>query len=223
MAIEDWHQRWRENKIAFHEANVNRYLQSYISDFQLPSGAQIFMPLCGKAFDIAWLANQGYEVIGIELSDIAINAFFAENGLSHQKFQAGNLVLHRAKNISLIQGDFFELTSSVLGKCDLVYDRAALIALNPEDRVKYVQHMKKLLPEVKHQLIVNLEYLQEQMGGPPFSVSEGDVESLYSDQFSINLLETNDIIEERQAWKERGLTALTESAYRLDRIKSNEF
>jgi thiopurine S-methyltransferase len=217
MAIEDWHQRWRDNKIAFHESDVNRYLQSYISDFKLPSVARIFMPLCGKAYDIAWLADQGYEVIGIELSDIAIDAFFAENGLSRQKFQAGNLVLHRAKNISLIQGDFFELTPSVLGECDMVYDRAALIALDSEDRAKYVQHMNNLLPVVKHQLIVNLEYNQEDMNGPPFSVSKADIDLQYSNQFNIKLLETNDIIEERQTWKERGLTALTESAYRLDR------
>ncbi|MFT5505260.1 MAG: thiopurine S-methyltransferase [Gammaproteobacteria bacterium] len=217
MAIDDWHQRWRENKIAFHETDVNRYLQSYFFDFQLSSEGRIFMPLCGKAHDITWLADQGYEVIGIELSDIAINAFFSENGLSHQKFQAGSLVLHRAKNISIIQGDFFDLTSSVLGECDMVYDRAALIALNFEDRARYVEHMNKLLPKVKNHFIVNLEYSQEQMNGPPFSVSKAEIESHYSDQFNIKLLETNDIIEERQTWKERGLTALTESVYRLDR------
>ena len=70
-----WLDRWKENRIGFHESEVNQHLRRYLPQFDLPRGACVFLPLCGKAHDIAWIAAQGYEVIGIELSQLAIEAF----------------------------------------------------------------------------------------------------------------------------------------------------
>ena len=78
-----WHDRWRENRIGFHETAVNSHLQNYLPGFDLPPGSKIFVPLCGKAVDMAWLAEQGYEVIGIEISRVALEAFFAEQALDY--------------------------------------------------------------------------------------------------------------------------------------------
>ena len=78
-----WLDRWKENRVGFHEAAVNQHLRTHLTQFALPPDASVFLPLCGKAQDIAWLAQQGYQVIGIELSQIAIEAFFTEIGRAH--------------------------------------------------------------------------------------------------------------------------------------------
>ena len=212
-----WLDRWKENRIGFHEAAVNPHLQKYLPQFSLPSGACIFLPLCGKAHDIVWIAQQGYEVIGIELSQIAIEAFFAENKLDYERFDSDRFGIYKSGNISLLQGDFFDLLNDDLGACSLVYDRAALIAMEQHHRPGYYDHMLSIIPAVSNMLLITLEYDQAEMKGPPFSVPTEEVYQYYSDAFSINLLECNNIIDERPRWREVGLTALSESVFRLDR------
>ncbi|MFZ9039566.1 MAG: thiopurine S-methyltransferase [Gammaproteobacteria bacterium] len=212
-----WLDRWKENRIGFHESEVNRHLRRYLPNFDLPRGAGVFLPLCGKAHDIAWIAAQGYEVIGIELSQLAIEAFFEENELAYERFDTDRFGIYKSGNISLLQGDFFDLSNDDLGACNLVYDRAALIAMEQHDRPRYYDHMLSIIPAVSNMMLITLDYDQSEMTGPPFSVSTNEVYQYYSDAFSINLLETNDIIDESPRWRKVGLTALSESVFRLDR------
>lgn len=212
-----WLDRWKENRIGFHSSTVNPHLQKYLPGFSLPTGACVFLPLCGKALDIGWIAAQGYEVFGIELSQIAIEAFFEENELDYERSDSDRFGVYRSGNINLLQGDFFDLTSDDLGACNLVYDRAALIAMAERNRPRYCEHMLSIIPAVSNMLLITLEYDQAEMNGPPFAVSTEEVYQYYSEAFSINLLESNDIIDERPRWRSAGLTALSESVFRLDR------
>ena len=212
-----WLDRWQENRIGFHEASVNRYLAAHLAQFSLPASACIFLPLCGKSQDMIWLAQQGYQVIGIELSSIAIEAFFAENSLAAETVEADRFTIYKSANITLLQGDFFDLRSEDLAACDLVYDRAALIALESTDRPRYTAHMLSIIPAHSNMLLITLEYDQAEMQGPPFAVPTDEVYQSYGDTFSIQLLESNDVIDERPRWRNAGLTALGESVFRLDR------
>ncbi len=212
-----WLDRWKENRIGFHEPAVNPFLQQYFPRFGLPDGASVFLPLCGKALDIAWIAAQGYEVIGIELSGLAIEAFYEENQIDYERYDSDRFGVYKSTNICLLQGDFFDLSNGDLGACSLVYDRAALIALEQQDRSRYCDHMLSIMPAVSNMLLVTLEYDQAQMQGPPFAVLKDEVYRYYSEAFSINLLESNDIIDERPRWRDAGLSALSQSVFRLDR------
>ena len=212
-----WLDRWQENRIGFHQTTVNHYLATHLSQFNLPASACIFLPLCGKAQDIVWLAQQGYQVIGIELSPIAIAAFFAENSLEFESVDTDRFTIYRSANISLLQGDFFDLRSQDLADCDLVYDRAALIAMESPDRPRYADHMLSIIPALSKMLLITLEYDQAEMRGPPFAVPTDEVYQRYEEAFSIQLLECNDVIDERPRWRKAGLTTLSESVFRLDR------
>jgi len=212
-----WLDRWEENRIGFHEADGNQHLTTYLPRFNLPAATPVFLPLCGKAQDIVWLAQQGYKVTGIELSQIAIEAFFAENSLEFECFDTDRFSIYKSTNISLLQGDFFDLRSQDLTDCQLVYDRAALIAMEFPDRPRYFEHMLSIIPALSNMLLITLEYDQTEMLGPPFSVPADEVCQHYADAFSINLLERNDVIDERPRWRKAGLTALNESVFRLDR------
>lgn len=219
MKTEDWLARWQENRIGFHEGDVNLHLKRYINDFELKPGDRIFMPLCGKAHDIAWLAGQGYEVIGIELSAIAIESFFTEFKLQYQQFQSDRFVMRKSDNIVLLQGDFFDLQDDDLEACKLVYDRAALIAIDESNRSRYSSHMRSITPSDCDILLVTLDYDQAQMSGPPFSVSREEVSKHYQSEYQIQVMEENDVLDEQPRWRKQGLTALLETVFQLDRGK----
>ena len=212
-----WLDRWQEDRIGFHEANVNRHLQNWFPRLAPAPGSGIFLPLCGKAIDIHWIARQGFEVVGIELSSIAIEAFFAENSLDFERVETDRFAEYKSENITLLQGDFFDLKHDNLSNCQLVYDRAALIALERHDRPRYYDHMLSILPASCDMLLISLEYDQTEMQGPPFSVPTEEIIQRYRDTFSIHTLETSNIIDERPRWRKVGLSALQETVFSLTR------
>jgi len=212
-----WLDRWQDDRIGFHEATVNRHLQSWFPRVAPAPGSRVFLPLCGKAVDIHWIAQQGFEVIGVELSQIAIEAFFEENSLDFERNESARFGIYQSANITLLQGNFFDLNKADLNNCHLVYDRAALIAMEREDRPRYYDHMLSILPLSCDMLLVTLEYDQAEMLGPPFSVPTDEVLQRYRDAFSIQMLETNNIIDEGPRWRKVGLSALQESVFSLTR------
>ncbi len=212
-----WLDRWQEDRIGFHEASVNHHLLSYFPRLKPTAGSRIFMPLCGKAIDIHWIAQQGFDVLGIELSQIAIEAFFEENSIDFERTKSDRFNIYQSTNITLLQGDFFDLRKDDLKDCQLVYDRAALIALESVDRSRYYDHMLSILPASCDMLLISLEYDQAEMQGPPFSVPTDEVLKRYQNEFSIHALETNNIIDERPRWRKVGLSALQESVFGLTR------
>jgi len=212
-----WLDRWKEDRIGFHEGSVNRHLQNWFSRIAPEAGSSLFLPLCGKALDILWCAQQGFNVIGIELSQIAIEAFFEENSIAFERIPSNRFEIYQAGNITLLQGDFFDLTDDDLQYCRLVYDRAALIAMEGDSRQRYYDHMLSILPRSCNVLLISLEYDQQEMQGPPFSVPTDEILQRYGGHFSIKLLETNSIIDERPRWRQVGLSALQESVFSLTR------
>ena len=212
-----WLDRWSENRIGFHESSVNRHLRQWLPKLAPPPGSRIFMPLCGKALDIQWIARQGYEVVGVELSQIAVEAFFEENSIAFQRSEQGRFKLYQSPGIRLLQGDFYDLQAEHLQGASLVYDRAALIALEQEDRPRYYAHMLSILPPGCNMLLITLQYDQAEMSGPPFSVPADEVMQRYQDEFSIELLASADIVDERPRWRQVGLSALQESVFSMVR------
>src|SRR5690606_25326849 len=136
-----WLERWAEGRTNFHQDRITPLLQKYWSSLQVPVGARVLVPLCGKSLDMLWLANQGYDVLGIELSPLAIEQFLSENSLSGQRHTSALGEHTVTGNIELICGDVFNLDADTLASCTAVYDRAALIALPPPMRERYVEHV----------------------------------------------------------------------------------
>lgn len=212
-----WHARWEANEIGFHQPDINPHLQRYWPRMQVASGGCIFVPLCGKSRDLLWLAGEGYRVTGVEISPIAVQAFFAENELQPQVRAQGRFKAYQAAEITLLEGDFFDLRPEDLDRPAAVYDRASLIALPPEMRRHYARHMAALLPPGTPVLLITLDYPQSEMAGPPFAVSGAEVEELYAADFSITAFAGQDILAGSPGFKARGLTRLTEQAYHLVR------
>lgn len=164
-----WLQRWREGRIGFHEDGGSELLRRFWPR-QNP-GSRVLVPLCGKSVDLLWLASKGLQVVGVELSELAVRAFFDENGLQFEELRAGRLLTFRALDVpvTVVCGDYFDFTGP---PCDAVFDRGALVAVQPAERQRYIAHTRRLLSDAASVLLITLTYDQSAVGGPPFSVDE---------------------------------------------------
>lgn len=215
-----WLERWQQQQIGFHQSDINRYLQEYWHQARetYPQG-KVFVPLCGKSRDMIWLEQQGHEVLGIEFSEMAVNDFFTENQLTPSSEHSATFSRHRVNNINLLCGDFFDLTGDDLDQCHLVFDRASLVALPEALRKRYTDQMIKILPADVSILLITMEYPQNEMDGPPFSVPETEVRSLFEEHFNVEKLDTYDIYAENPRFKQRGLSRLVEKVFLLSRAE----
>ncbi len=209
-----WHQRWRDNLIGFHQAEVNLQLQAFWPRLEVPSGAQVFVPLCGKSRDMLWLAAR-HPVLGVELSPIAVQAFFAEAGLVPERREEGAFTVYETQGLRLWCGDFFDLRREQLATVRAVYDRASLIALPPELRQHFVSHLHALLPAGVVMLLVTMEYEQAEMQGPPFCVEEAEVHTLFEPAWSVQRVHVVDVLADEPKFRERGLSRLSEKVFHL--------
>ena len=173
-----WHQCWQNNELGFQLEQPHPLLCQCLA--QVFRGHQkVLVPLCGKSPDMVYLA-QHLPVVGAELSAIACDDFFAEQQLRYQRHATRSDVCYQSDNIAIWQGDFFQLTPAKTNGCELVYDRAALIALPKKMRQHYVAKLKALLPLGTELLLITVEYPLHEKAGPPFSVDYAEVCRLFA-------------------------------------------
>jgi len=187
-----WDERWRQGQIGFHLGRPHDWLVEAAHRF--PPQARVYVPLCGKAVDLVWLRDRGHEVIGCEFVARAIEEFFREQGLEaateHRVAGRGTpFECHRTPGLSLLRGDALETDPDLLGgPVDVIFDRAALVALDPACRTRYVDGLHRLLRPGGHVLLIAFAYEQSLVEGPPWSVDAGTIERLFSDRFRLETL-----------------------------------
>ena len=218
MESEFWHERWRRNLTGFHQPHINAHLKTFWPRVSVAPGERVFVPLCGKSLDMIWLRDAGYPVLGVELSPLAVEAFFVENGLEYGQRTENGFTQYQSGRIQLLCGDFFDLQPEHLRGVRAVYDRASLIALPPGMRARFVAHLNRLLPAPMSMLLVALEYDQAQMQGPPFAVSEPEVGELFTPDWSLETVHEEDVLANEPRFRERGLSRLQEKIYLLNRM-----
>ncbi|PCJ99064.1 MAG: thiopurine S-methyltransferase [Zetaproteobacteria bacterium] len=192
METSFWHQRWKDHNIGFHQDDANHQLVKYFSALCLKEGGRIFVPLCGKTLDIAWLLSKGYRVAGAELSKTAIEQLFTELKIDPSISTVGKLEHYSAENIDIFVGDIFNLSQNILGTINATYDRAALVALPKDMRKRYSTHLMEITNNAP-QLLLCFEYNQSKMDGPPFSINNAEVNQHYGDRYNLTFLESTDL------------------------------
>jgi thiopurine S-methyltransferase len=217
MQAEFWLQRWREGRTGFHRDTPLPLLLQHWPTLALPRDSRVLVPLCGKTLDMPWLAEQGHRVLGVELSPLAVEQFFAEQGLTPERCESPMGMHHVAGNIEIIQGDVFALDDATLASCAAVYDRAAVIALPPPLRERYAREVYARLPAGCRGLMITLEYPQHEMEGPPFAVDADSVHALLDRDWQVEQIDRRDILASQPRFQEDGVTALHTAVYRLRR------
>ncbi|MCO7225413.1 thiopurine S-methyltransferase [Pleionea sp. CnH1-48] len=214
MESDFWLQRWDNQQIGFHLNEVNPILKQYAQQVFKP--APVFVPLCGKTLDMPYLVEQQCPVVGVELSELALDAFEQEQSLLFQREVCEQGLLLQNEHYRLYQGDFFKLTGNELAGVHQVYDRAALVALPEDLRNAYVQHLLSIMPRPFSMLLVTFEYPQKEMSGPPFSVSCSLVESLFADAHKLERIHYTSILEQEPRFQAIGVTELYEAAFVIE-------
>ena len=212
-----WQRRWQRGEIGWHQDEINRHLAEHWPQLGVPATTRVFVPLCGKARDLLWLAAQGHRVLGVEISDLAAEAFISENRLDAQRSNTGAFQRLDAGDIVLLVGDYFSLQPHQLDDVGAVYDRASLIALPPDQRPNYVRKLARLLAPGTRSLLITIDYDPRRMKGPPFAVSDAEVHQLYRQAFQVTHLGDHDVLAEEPGWRRRGLDWMTEHLYALTR------
>lgn len=212
-----WKERWQQNEIGFHMAERHDYLHQFYHRLHAGPGT-VFVPLCGKSPDILWLRQQGAQVLGVELIEQALEAFFVENSLEGQIDTIDNFSRFHTDGITLLCGDLFRLTPEHLENVRGVYDRGALVALPPEMRKQYARHLCHILPSDCRILVISYAYDQSEIDGPPFAVPMTEVDELFGPAFSFELLAERDALPDHNILRQRGVTSLTEFACLLTHL-----
>ena len=207
-----WADRWRDGQTAFHLPQVNRRLIDH-AHLLPPPPARVLVPLCGKSHDLAWLAERGHPVVGVEFVEQAVRAFFAERGVEAQAGRLGAHATLASGGITLLVGDFFAVDPAVVGRFPAAWDRAALIAVPPEQQRAYVAHLRSLVTDDGRVLLVSFDH--DLPTGPPFPISGAAVVSLCEGLFRAELLADDDILDQEPRFRERGATRIHELAFLL--------
>uniref|UniRef100_A0A8B9V4W2 thiopurine S-methyltransferase n=1 Tax=Anas zonorhyncha TaxID=75864 RepID=A0A8B9V4W2_9AVES len=184
---------------------LEKYLDVLLSG---RSGLRIFFPLCGKAVDMKRLADLGHSIVGVDISEQALKEFFADQGLPYCEEPVPGIA-----GAKKLQVGFLRCQMSVL-KCpqtyisfDGVWDRGALVAVNPCDRPRLVNSLSI------QKFVSSLISFTISFPGPPFYVPESEVKSLFGNHCEIKLLEkVSDFSERHRRW---GLDYFLEVLYIL--------
>lgn len=184
-----WHTKWETGEIGFHEHHVHALLEAHWPALDVEPGAAVLAPLCGKSLDMVWLRERGHEVVGVELSPIAVRDFFAGQALDPACTRRGAHALYSADGYRLWCGDYMTLTAGDIGPVGGVYDRAALIALPPAMRAAYARQTLALVPGRARLLVITLQFDAALFDGPPFPVGHDEIERLYAGAAAVEHLE----------------------------------
>lgn len=216
MEISYWQSRWRKNNIGWHMDIVYPQLRNIWPQLSLASDTRILVPLCGKSLDMKWLADQGHDVIGVEVSQKALQEFMNNYPEEFTEKTSHGFTIYCSPSIELWEGDFLKLPSKEIPALDVIYDKASIVALPPGMRKEYAKKVLELCGENTQILLQTFEYNQDEMNGPPFSVDEKEIKHHFGDRFELTLLREQSKFEELSKFQFRGLTSyLKERVFHL--------
>jgi thiopurine S-methyltransferase len=212
-----WNERWQKGDIAFHRPQAQELLVRHWGNLGFPVESVVLVPLCGKSVDMLWLAERGHRVIGVELSEIAVDAFFADRGLVPTVRSEGGFTVKSVGAYEIWCGDFFELPEAAVSGVSAVYDRAALVAFPPSEQPRYASKLALLTPSQAPIVLIGLDFAESELKGPPFPASLPQIGNLFGGSHAINIVESRNGLEESPNLKARGAMRLEESLYVLRR------
>ena len=212
-----WREKWQAQQIGFHRDVANDGLVSHALDVFV-SGGTILVPLCGMTLDMDWLLQHGFAVIGVEFVPEAIEGLKERWGAPDEIVQRGEHVEHRwGEQCTIVLGDFFTFTAKDMGRIDGIWDRAAIVALDPQTRIHYQRVLEDSLHPEGVILMRTFAYDQSKMEGPPFAVNTEAVSQLFPpSQWTVTCLETRRSVPDERL-QERGLDWQSIDTYAIRR------
>jgi thiopurine S-methyltransferase len=211
-----WQQMWKDNYIAFHQANITPLLQRHLLTLNLTKPSRILVPLCGKSVDMTWLMSQGHHVVGIELSPIAIKNYFSERGIKPKRDRIGKFIRWRHGDCELWCGDVFDLTTLDLQRDHLLYDNAALTSFPQALRQTYVDHFHRCLPLHCNILLATTESPEDDSPLSHLDIDQ-EIAQLYRTHYRVALLAGESRVQQDPSYPEAKHQVFCDKLYLISR------
>ena len=231
LTLDYWEGRWTDNMSGWHEVEGNKLLWENLDQLvetNFPgvekASLKVFVPLCGKTYDMYRLYKEGYTVVGVEFASQPIGEFFSENSIEVNSEVSAPYTASRDGRMTIGQGDLFTfgVDESAEHKLphdgyDIIWDRGSLVAMNAADRSKYTQLMLSVLAPNFLYLIDVFDYDTSVYGGPPLAVSQQDLEGFFGSVCKIEHIASADYLKDRPRFQQKGLKEMTEQLYSMTR------
>ena len=192
MELSYWESRWRKDKIGFHMPDGFPGLRKQWAGLELPENPRVLVPLCGKTEDMIYMEAKGAEVVGVEISEKAILDFFSDHRRQYEISNYAEFKIYSSQHIKLWQGDFLKYPEQK-SEFNLIYDKAALVALPPGKRPSYADKLANLAGPKYKILLHHFIYPSRRCQGRHLVSAGKEIDSYFSDRFSSHLLEENEI------------------------------
>jgi SAM-dependent methyltransferase len=165
LSTEFWNTRYLENKIGWDLVGVSPALKYWMDELKDTSN-KILIPGVGNAYEVDYLIQRGFQ--DITVVDIAPHL------ISKLKKRFDKL-----KQVTIILGDFFELT----GSFDIILEQTFFCALAPSLRSAYVTKMASLL--TPNGRLLGVLFNRDFNGGPPFGGTTEEYMDLFQQTFEV--------------------------------------
>lgn len=193
--FDHWNERWTSNETPWIDEDARKRFidrwENIVGEERLAQVSDVLVPLSGSDVAVHELHRRGYTIKAVEYVPQAVErlltTYFSDT--SFQKNKIGQTTVFSGLRLEIIQGDFFKCFWK--NSFDLVYDRAALVAIDPEQRSAYSQIIQTALRPGGLMLLVSLFYEGATKPVVPCSVSVDEVKKLYP---KFNLLERDDFV-----------------------------
>lgn len=183
---ESWNQRWVDQDTPWDMGRTAPPFERAVRDGLVPVGGRALVPGCGAGHDARFLAEAGFDVTGVDLSETALaraRALAAE---------AGTAVTYR-------QADLLALPDDLAG-FDLVLEHTCFCAIDPERRDDYVASIAGAVRPGGH--LLGLFFLFEAEEGPPFGATQEEIEHRFGAHFDVLHVERPDDSHEARQGRE---------------------
>ena len=167
-----WDERFEQDFIPWDLGGVPQALRAFVERKPAPRTALI--PGCGNGYELAWLADAGWDVTAIDFSPAAVQ-------------RARRLVGPWAARV--VEADFFAWQSQQ--PLEFIYERAFLCALPPAMRPQVTARYAGLL--APGGLLAGFFFFGSAPKGPPFGIARAELEDLLLPAFE--LIEEGEVVD----------------------------
>ncbi|MEF8808814.1 class I SAM-dependent methyltransferase [Natronomonas sp.] len=128
---------------------------------------------CGTGVEARYLADAGYEVVGLDFSESAIEVARKRTD---------------SEAVSFVVGDALELSTSDLGSFDTVLDCGMLHTLEGQDRAAYVGELASVLGDGGRAVCLEFGADAPEDWGPT-PLSAGEMQRIFDDGWTLDVIE----------------------------------
>lgn len=173
LTAADWERRYQEGSTRWDLGQAAPGLRALLASDQAPAPGRAMVLGAGRGHDALLLARHGFSVTAVDFAPSAIRAM-------SEQATAANL------SITLLEQNIFDLVPKWAGQFDYVVEHTCFCAISPSLRPAYAKLAAELL--VPGGELLAIFFTHRRGGGPPFGVSPGELQDIFSPYFAVDSL-----------------------------------